>query len=289
MKFRKILLTLLSICVLVSCKKDDFEYVEGNTAPPDKTVESVIIENYVNKLYISVLGRQASDDEYNTGLTILNSGELNDSSREVLVDVVMANEEYYHNEFETIRNDLLNSSDTSDFTFWVKIFEANKLTTNDAYLLGLYDSEIDKLGLCQDIILDLQFGVIDFIEVQRRCCNNTIYDDINMGTENFVVSMYQNFLFRYPTIDELSEAIRMVDGYESIVFYELGRSKNDFLGIFLGSDEYFEGQVRTVYNRFLYREPTTFELNELRLDYKSNKDFKKLQKQILINNEYVGI
>ena len=118
MNMRKLLLVFLGIAILASCKKDDFEYIEGNTAPPDNTIESVVKENYVNKLYISVLGRQASDEEYKAGLAILNAGGLNDSSREALVDVVMANEEYLHNEFETVRNDLLNSSDTSDFTFW---------------------------------------------------------------------------------------------------------------------------------------------------------------------------
>jgi len=286
---RKLLLAFLGIAILASCKKDDFEYIEGNTAPPDNTIESVVKENYVNKLYISVLGRQASDEEYNAGLAILNAGKLNDSSREALVDVVLANEEYLHNEFETVRNDLLNSSDTSDFTFWVNIFESNKLTTNDPFLLDLYDVAIAKLELCQQIIPDLQSESINFIEVQRRCCNNTIYDDINMGTENFVVSMYQNFLFRYPTIDELQAASRMVDGYESVVFFEIGRSKDDFLDVFLGSDEYFEGQVRTAFNRFLYREPSTEELNALRVQYESDKDFKSMQKQILINDEYVGI
>ena len=110
-----------------------------------------------------------------------------------------------------------------------------------------------------------------------------------MGTENFVVSMYQNFLFRYPTIDELESASRMVDQYESIVFFELGRSKEDFLSIFLSSDEYYEGQIRRIYNRFLFREPNTAELNDLRILFTKNKDYKEMQKQILIQDEYVGI
>ena len=271
------------------CEKDTFEYIDNNEAPPDETIEHVIIENYIIKLYISVLGRQPTEEEFNEGLMIIESNDLSINNRGKLVDVVMANEEYLYNEYKHVRSDLLNGADTADFTFWIKVYENIKTSSSDERQIDFLTAEIEKLEDCQKIIPDLESDSIDFSEVQRRCCFNTIYDGINMGTENFVVSMYQNFLFRYPTIDELESASRMVDQYESIVFFELGRSKRGFLSIFLSSDEYYEGQIRRIYNRFLFREPNTAELNDLRILFTKNKDYKEMQKQILIQDEYVGI
>ena len=56
-----------------------------------------------------------------------------------------------------------------------------------------------------------------------------IYDEINMGTENFVVSIFQNFFHRYPTAAELYSASNMVDGNQSTIFNTNGSSKKDFI------------------------------------------------------------
>ena len=53
--------------MLISCDKTEEVYIEGNVAPPDETIENVIIENYLNKLYISLLGRKATDEEFSAG------------------------------------------------------------------------------------------------------------------------------------------------------------------------------------------------------------------------------
>lgn len=288
-KFKNILYLFLGIFILSSCNKDDFEYIEGNTPPPDNTIETVTKENYVNKLYISVLGRQASDAEYEAGLVIVNKNNLSEENRKELVDLVMMNNEYYHNEFETIREDVLNSADTSDFTLFKQIFIDSKETTDDPNLIEAFDYFIERLNLLQAVIPELENQNINFIEVQKRCVLNHFYDDINMGTENFVVSLYQNFLFRYPTASELEAASEMVDGTQSTVFYQLGRSKEDLVDIFLSSNEYIEGQIRTAFLRFLFREPTSEELASMSVAYKADFDFKAMQKRILILDEYVGI
>lgn len=282
-------LVLFTCLIFTSCKKDDIVYIEGNIAPPDSTVESVTLTNYVNKVYISLLGRKASTDEFNQGLNLLQTSNANSDSRSALVDTIMAKDEYFHNEYETVRADILNNADTADFTTFKTIFTDSKKTTNDQILIDWYDFAIHRLSLLQDVIPDLESGSIDFTEVQKRCVYNNFYDDINMGTENFVVSVYQNFVFRYPTASELENASKMVDGAESIVFFKIGKSKEDFLDIFFRSNEYYEGQVRASFKRFLYREPTTEELTSATKSYKLNNDFKLMQKAILITDEYFGL
>ena len=285
----KILFLFLSVSLFVACKKENTEYIDGNVAPPDNTIETVTKENYVNKLYISILRRQATDSEFDTGLTIINKNNLSNENRSELIDLVMGNDEYFHNEFETIRDDVLNSADTANFTLYKLIFENAILATVDPDEIYYYNFFIDRLTLLQEVIADLKSGSINFVEVQKRCIYNHFYDEINMGTENFVVSVYQNFIFRYPTVDELDKAKQMVDGRESIVFYELGKTKEDFIDIFFGSDEYVEGQIRTAFLRFLFREPSVEELAAMSGLYKADFDFKAMQKRILMLDEYVGI
>ncbi len=285
----KILLLFTISLFIVSCKKESTEYIEGNVAPPDNTIETVTKENYVNKLYISVLGRQATDDEFESGLAIVNKNNLSEENRSELIDLILDEEEYFHNEFETIREDVVNGVDTAEFVRFIEIFEDVKMASADPDEIAYLDFFIERLELLRSVNNDLTDGSINFIEVQKRCVYNHFYDEINMGTENFVVSMYQNFLFRYPTTEELEKASKIVDGKEEIIFYEIGKSKEEFIDIFFRADEYVEGQIRTAFLRFLFREPSVEELAGMAALYKADFDFKKMQKRILMLDEYVGI
>ena len=48
----------LFVILTISCTKVEEVFVDGNTHPIDPTIENMIIENYVNKLYISTIGRE---------------------------------------------------------------------------------------------------------------------------------------------------------------------------------------------------------------------------------------
>lgn len=289
MNFKIGCIAVFSMLLMFSCDKDEIVIVDGNQAPPDYTIENITKENYVNKLYISVLGRQATTAEFDAGLAILEKNNLSEANREELIEVIFNDLQYYHNEYEIIRNNILNSGDTGDVALYINIFEQTKLSTNDQSQLDLLDELILKLEDMQDIIPDLESGSINFPEVHRRCINNNFYDEINMGTENFVVSLYQNFLFRYPTTSELEAGKLMVDGTESTIFYQIGRNKDDFMDIFLSSREYLEGQIRSAYLRFLFREPTDEESTSMTTLYESDLDFKAMQLRILKTDEYVGL
>jgi hypothetical protein len=110
-----------------------------------------------------------------------------------------------------------------------------------------------------------------------------------MGTENFVVSTYQNFLFRYPSDAELAAGKTMVDGNTAVVFLELGQTKTDYVNIFFDSNDFYEGQVRLMFNRFLFREPTSAETAFYADIYKTNGNFTELQSAVFSMDEYAGI
>ncbi len=272
-----------------ACTKTEVIVVENNTAPPDSTIESVVIETYVNKLYISLLGRKPSDQELSDGITILDQNNVSTANREELVNLVFSEEEYLNRTYEIAFNELLPSVDTAYFSFLIS--EYNKLikSTTDSVYIELFETEIIREEEVRDILKDLKADSLSIAGMYMRLVNNEPYDELNMGTENFIVSVFQYFLVRYPTDEELSYATTMVDGGSSVIFYQEGDSKNDFIDIFFSYDEYYEGQVRALYERYLYREPTSEEMTSLAVAYKTSGDYKALQKAILVTDEYVGV
>ena len=110
-----------------------------------------------------------------------------------------------------------------------------------------------------------------------------------MGTENFVVSTFQNFLFRYPSDAELLNGKTMVDGDNAILFLVIGKSKTDYLNIFFTSDDYYEGQVRNAFRKYLFREPSPAEIALYADVYKTGDNYSLLQKEIFALDEYSGV
>ena len=276
--------------VLVSsCKKDKEIVVGGNTAPPDGTIANVVKENYVNKSYISVLGRKPSSAELSSGITILGQHNVSAADRNQLLDDIFAKPGYNQRLYDISISTLLNDLDTALITQDIYVFAL--LLTDPQYQSQWPQIQIEKTKL-EDLkksVTELNSGAISIIGLHRRCVNNYFYDQINMGTENFVVSAFQNFLYRYPTDDELTQSKIMVDGQSAVVFLQTGTTKDDFLNIFFGCGNYFEGQVRDLYLKYLFREPTSVEMSDKATIYKNSLDYKALQKAILSSDEYAGI
>jgi hypothetical protein len=288
MKKAVLLFFLLSVFIY-SCKKDKEVIIGDNTAPPDGTIANVVKENYVNKTYISVLGRKPSAAELSSGQSILNQHNLSVADRNQLLDDIFAKPGYNQRLYDISVANLIDNLDTALITQYIYVFAL--LMTDTAYMSQwpVIQQEKTKLELLKAASADLNSGTISIIELQKRCINNFFYDQINMGTENFVVSMFQNFMYRYPTDNELLEGSTMVDGFSAVVFLQTGTTKNDFISIFFGCSNYFEGQVRELYLRYLFREPTSVEESALAASYKSNLDYKALQKAILATDEYAGV
>jgi len=288
---------LLVVMVLfISCyyNKEDF-VVPNNQAPPDPTVSNLVKENYVNKIYISVLGRKPLEDEFDQGLAIIDQDNLSLENRDDFLDLVFKKPEYFNRVYELARADLLNGLDTILILEYIFLLDFLLQQTQDTGEREVLIYEQSRLILLREVPQELENGNIDVVEVHRRCLNNLFYDEINMGTENFVVSVFQNLLFRFPSSaenienNELENGKMIVDGFESVLFFQVGSSKQEFIDIFLASNDYFEGQVRGLYNRFLFREPDSEEMSALAVAYAQDRDYVKLQKAILSLDEYVGI
>ena len=282
------LLFLFLVIVFSSCNKVEDVIVDGNIIPPDYTIENSTIDNYINKLYISTIGREPTETEFDNAFITLHESGLSQDSREIIIDEVLDKSEYYNNLFKLESANILTGIDTADIN--QNILVLNALLSNSQGLDSMYFYDyLQKMLKLQEVLPGLSSGAISNIEMHKRMINNNFYDEINMGTENFVISIFQNFLGRYPSFSETENASTMVDGGNASLFFISGTGKEEFINIFFGSDEYFTGQTNTLFNRYLFRNPNSEESVNYSLDYMETEDYKILQKRILSTNEFIGI
>ncbi len=299
-KYNGILFFLAALFV-ISCKKEVLEeekniieyqidtvIISGNQILEDSTITSLTLEAYINKAYISLIGRKPDEVELGNALSIL-SVEFNIESRAVFLDQVLSNtNDFAKKIFDAEALRLLNGADTSDVAD--ELFGLELILQNPSYedIWPQVNYEINRLTILKNIQLELAQEIATIKDLHIVMVNNRFYDDINMGTENFVVSTFQNFLNRYPSTFELTEGKKMVDEFEAVLFLSIGASKNDYLNIFFNSDGYSEGLVVDVFNKYMLRQPNSGEIITFSQKYKA-QGYKSLLRAVLSTNEYAGV
>lgn len=289
MPLSRISILFLSVFFLItSCQKDEI-IVPDNTAPPDGTVSQLVIETYINKCYISLLGRKpTAQEETAAKATLLD--DLSVANRKAVLAPVLASTEYREKTFDTETIRLLTLPyDPAEVQLWIDIY--TDLLDDPLYagFQNLLLAEIERMETLQALPQQVAEGSVTRAQMHRTLIDNFFYDQLNMGSFNFVVSMYNHFLFRDPTDAETDAGIVMVDGFTSVAFYQNGDSKEDFINHFFASDDYHEGVVREVFLRHLFREPTTEEMNYHTVRYLNSGSFEELLKDVLSLDEYVGL
>jgi len=287
---KKFLFAILVLGIAASaCKKTEEVVIDGNQAPPDSTISEVVIQNYVNKAYISVLGRKPDDNEKAEGIALLEQNHLAQADREAFIDIVLNKPTYNEQLVKLASYDLLESFDTAAVTQQIILFQYLLTDSAYQYVWSVLQYEIGRLQDLKAVLPDIEAENLDVPGMHRRLINNYFYDQLHMGTENFVKATFENFLFRDPTASELAQASQMVDGFNSVVFLQSGSSKDDFMDIFFQSHGYYEGQIRYLFLKYLFREPTSEEMAAYTSLYKNSGSYKLLQKTILTFDEYVGL
>ena len=102
----------------------------------------------------------------------------------------------------------------------------------------------------------------------------------------------ENFIQRSPSDEESESGRNMVIEGQGILFSQSGNSKEDFIDIFFESDAYFMGQTNILFNRYLFRNPSSEESVNYSLDYINSRTiegYKELQTRILSTDEFIGL
>ncbi|HZG00567.1 MAG TPA: hypothetical protein VEY71_06165 [Chitinophagales bacterium] len=291
-------LVLFAALVQSSCKKDPIVQtihadttITGNQPPNYTGVPTLNIRLYVNKMYVDILGREATDAELNANTNLLVAQNLSEAARLQIADALLNDTAYYQRLLDITSADFLDGNGEAQTQLKIQEFTyiydyADSL--NDEMLMLYYATEIGRLNTLLSTKASYAAGSISINEFFRRFTDNYFYDQINMGSENYVKATFDDLFRRPPTDAELASGVTMVDGFPAVLLLTDGTNKNDYMNIVVNADAFYEGLVRKAYLQLLLREPATQEIGSGVALVKPNGDYKALQKQLLISPEYAG-
>lgn len=299
---RKYLMLILLVSAFFSCTKKETIYVNehenqlinGNTAPPFSGVTTLQVQNYINKSYIDLLGREPGDTELETQSSLLKNNGLGDNAKEILLNNLINTDEYYIRFFDIYRRSHLNGvleSQIEELILTMEYFYDQYQNDPDPLLQAYAEYllvALEKMEDLQNARTDYQSGTINVNQFMARIIDNEVYNEINMGSENFVIAAFNNLFKRNPTAAELERGITMVDGQPAQLLLQDGTNKDDFVAIITSNLEFHEGLTFDIYNTLLAREPSSVEMDASTLNLNTNSDFQLIQKTVMKSEEYVG-
>lgn len=278
-------LILLSL-LLASCARDSIVPVDN--LPADSTITQIELENYINKTHIALLNRKPAEAEFDQSLQQLDIDRYNRSIRDAYVLGIQDLDRSKWAIWQFLSDRILDGIDTAQVRESADVFQYrvdNSGTQNEKdYWQWLLDRTNNNLLALegwynQDSTYNSLVGWM---------VRMPIYDEINMGTENFVVSIYQHFYHRYPTDHELTQASKMVDRQWGLLYGVNGNSKADFLNIFLNQGEFQQGVIINTFESYLNRIPTTVESDKYHDHLNNGWDYLRLQRYLLTSSEFIN-
>ena len=295
-KIRLFFTLLVFMLIFSSCKKKTLEthqdyIVSGNTAPPYSGITTVQIENYITRMYIDALGETPNSSQLAVHVNYLKQNNLDTNSREEIVDLLISDARFYQKLFQTISVKMLEG--VTDVDINNQIAELDYIvqflySTQDTLSAQYVEYQAQSIRDLRDVDSLFSIGQVSVNQLYETVCNNYFYDEINMGSENFVISCFENLFNRAPSTAEKQNGISMVDGEPKILLLKDGDSRLDFLNIVTTVDEFYQGLITEAYQRFLSRIPNSIEVDYHLNLLKQDNSLENMHKRILITNEYAG-
>ncbi|MCB9235656.1 MAG: hypothetical protein H6581_28680 [Bacteroidia bacterium] len=286
--------------IFSGCEKE-IVVVENNNPPFYNEIPTSKIKNYINRTYIDLIGREPLPDEMNAHVAWLRANDLSFDSRDSIMRRLQFNREYvpgdssysiayYHRMYELAKVRLLEGASNADIQ--QKIGIALNAAKIDSLFGDSLDAEIDKAvaAKLQSILkseAEYYEGTIGIADVYNRMCHNSIYDLINMNTFNYINATFDDLFFRYPTQEEYYSAFDMIEyNLPAIIFGQSASNKWEYIQVLTSTREYYEGMIRWSYLTLLAREANTLEVAALIEDFYQDHDLQKVQRTIMISDEY---
>ena len=297
---RKIFYLLVLILFISSCKKDS-DIITNNNAPYYGEIPTILLENYVNRIYIDLIGREPLDDEMLSDVQFLRDADVTLESRDSLIYKLQFDTTYiegdssykfayFHRMYDMVKVRLIEGASNvyigQDLYNYYQSYVVDSVNGN---MLDANKKLLEYHKLNNVLIAELQYynGIIEINEMHRRMIYNSVYDKINMNTFNYINAAFDNLLFRYPTQYEFNEVSLMInDNTAQIVLGSSGNNKENFSYIICASREFYEGVIIWAYGTLLAREPSTQEIDILMQNFYQNHDFQWVQRQIMQTDEY---
>lgn len=300
------LIYLLILPVLLgmgSCSKDQNVIFKENKPVDPTGVPTIVVENYVNRIFIDLLGRAPTDVELETYTTLLKDSNLKEETRVSIIsklqsDTIEQNNDgtyrdiYYYNFHNNIKAKCIEGASDGELA---------KVIGNVSFDLKIARLQGDSVRVYRDSAIikrterlikaqgEYKEGSIDIRDYFMFALNNPVYDQINMNSFNFVNASFDDLFSRFPTDYEFFQAYEIIEynraGY---LFGGSATNKNEYCRLLTNSNEFTEGVIRWQYTLMLSREPTTAELVDLMSTFHTSKDVQWVQQQLIKTNEYAN-
>lgn len=277
--------------------------VDGN--PPYSTfnISDIKIENYINRLYIDIIGREPLDTELIYYVDRLKAGGLKRESRDSIIYTLMTDTTYRENElsykaayvqnlYNLAKVRCLEGAGDYEIQLRINIQKNGALIDSlEGNWDGYYNkqNEIRRNQAALDSRQALYDGLIAYHQMYSFMIDNGVYDIINMNTFNFVRATFDQLLWRLPIQQEFEESFNMIEYNQTgELFGSLGSNKNDYVRILTESNEMLEGMLIWSFQILLGRQPTAGEVVTLLPVYLNSKDINWVLAQILVTDEYAN-
>lgn len=289
-------------CCFAACKKEPVTY-ENNQVPPYSEISTIKVNNYVNRLYIDLIGREPTDEEMDRDVSYLESHNLTIEARAEIAntliydtDFIAGDSSYTNAYFTKLYEDtkariIEGASDAEieqEYNTAYNQAQADSLAGNASG----YEQNMKKANRLLSVLnsrTQLRDGEITIREMYERMLHNSIYDLINMGSFNFINATFNDLLYRFPTDAEFDQAFEIIEyNQPAQIFGAVAQDKAEYIDIITSSAEYEEGMVRWAYLSLLSREATTQEISDNIQNIASEDEIQSTQIQILITDEYAG-
>ena len=294
------LLIIFILLLLFSCKKEE-QIVGNNNAPYYNEIPTVLVEFYVNRLFIDLIGREPFDEEMANEVAFLRDYDLSMEGRDSLILKLQTDTNYisgdssykmayYHRMYEILKVRLIEGASNAEINqFSSNAYNQYVVDSIAGKMLDAYNKLLDYHNLNDVIKSELEYynGKINIRDVHRRMIYNAVYDEININIFNYINAVFDNLLFRYPTTFEFDESYKMIsDNTPQILLGQSGQNKYDFADIICDSRGFYEGVIQWAYLTLLARVPTSEETDRMMNTFYYDYDFQYIQRQIMISDEY---
>jgi len=297
-------LILLVLLLTLSCKKEETIVFSNNVPPPYGTIPVIRIENYVNRLFIDLIGREPTNSEMIQETNTLRQANLSPESRTALVQKLMDGdtpspgssetyaESYFRKLYEDQKGRFLEGASEGalleEYSLWRGIAVLDSLNGN---MIGyeFFSLAADKVQRVLNSREELASGAITIAEMCRRMMFNSYYDNINMNSFNFINATFDDCLFRFPTSSELNDVYPAIElNLPGVLFGQAVTDKAGYLTVMISTLEFREGMVRWAFRSLLSRDATSVEVMQGLQHYGSDHHISLVQQHLLITDEYAG-
>lgn len=296
-------LILILASGLFSCVEKEKVTLDGNTPLNPHTVPTVKIENYVNRIFIDLLGRVPTELEMDAEVSLLKEGNLSREARETLIDKLQNDttyhegdssyrHAYYQRIYDLAKSRMCEGAEDGEFT---------RLAGIARFSLTIARLEGDSAAVYRALeIIDRNEGVvkakyllrnkeIDISELFARMLDNGVYDVINMNSFNFVNASFDDLFFRFPTQDEFRRAYEIIEHNKpAALFGGYATNKKEYCDLLTRSRQFYEGLIVWNYLLIMGRNPTSAEMSFHFPKLYATSDMANFQKQLLVTDEYAN-